>query len=88
MTELLVGTRKGLFMLDGRPGARFEVVGRAFVGEAVDYAMRDPRTGRFFASVTSSFWGPRIWFADDPLGDWRPAAGVSLPRGGKQALKR
>jgi photosystem II stability/assembly factor-like uncharacterized protein len=88
MTELLVGTRKGLFVLDGHPGARFELVTRAFVGESVDYAMRDPRTGRCFASVTSSFWGPRIWFAEDPTGEWQPAAGVALPRGGEKALQR
>jgi photosystem II stability/assembly factor-like uncharacterized protein len=88
MTELLVGTRKGLFVLDGSSAAPFEIVRRAFVGEAVDYAMRDPRTGRFFASVTSSFWGPRIWFTDDLAGDWQPAGGVSLPRGGDKALKR
>jgi photosystem II stability/assembly factor-like uncharacterized protein len=88
MTELLVGTRKGLFVLDGQSTEPFEIVSRAFVGESVDYAMRDPRTGRCFASVTSSFWGPRIWSAEDPAGDWQPASGVSLPRGGKQALKR
>jgi photosystem II stability/assembly factor-like uncharacterized protein len=88
MTELLVGTRKGLFVLDGPSEEPFELVCRAFVGEAVDYAMRDARTGRCFASVTSSFWGPRIWFADDPAGDWQPARGVSLPKGGRQALKR
>jgi hypothetical protein len=88
MTELLVGTRKGLFVLDGQSTEPFEIVSRAFVGEAVDYAMRDPRTGRCFASVTSSFWGPRIWSAEDPAGDWQPTSGVSLPRGGKQALKR
>ena len=65
MTELLVGTRKGLFVLEGEPGAEFEITTRAFVGEPVDYAMRDPRTGRLFAAVTSPFWGPRIWFTDD-----------------------
>ena len=30
MTELLVGTRKGLFALDGEPGSEFEVRARAF----------------------------------------------------------
>ena len=29
MTELLVGTRKGLFVLEGEPGAPFEVHARA-----------------------------------------------------------
>jgi photosystem II stability/assembly factor-like uncharacterized protein len=89
MTELLVGTRKGLFVLEGEPGAEFQIRTRAFVGEPVDYAMRDPRTGRLFAAVTSPFWGPRIWFTDgDPDGDWQPARGVALPKGGTDALRR
>ena len=35
MTELLVGTRKGLFVLTGEPGAPFEVTDRAFAGDPV-----------------------------------------------------
>jgi photosystem II stability/assembly factor-like uncharacterized protein len=88
MTELLVGTRKGLFVLEGEPGSEFAIRTRAFVGEPVDYAMRDPRTGRVFAAVTSPFWGPRIWFTDDLDDAWQPARGVALPRGGQDALKR
>ena len=89
MTELLVGTRKGLFVLEGEPGSAFGIATRAFVGEPVDYALRDSRTGRLFASVTSPFWGPRIWFTDgDPAGDWTPARGLALPKGGPQALRR
>jgi len=89
MTELLVGTRKGLFVLRGEPGSRFEIVARAFEGEPVDYAMREPVGGRLLAAVTSPFWGPRIWFTDDLHGgEWEPAKGVSLPKGGDQALKR
>lgn len=82
MTELLVGTRKGLFVLEGEPGAEFQVAGRAFVGEPVDYAVREPRSGRIFAAVTSPFWGPRIWFTEDApaAGDWQSARGVALPR--------
>ncbi len=36
MTELLVATKKGLFALAGAPGGPFEIVDRAFAGEAVD----------------------------------------------------
>jgi photosystem II stability/assembly factor-like uncharacterized protein len=88
MTELLVGTRKGLFVLEGEPGAAFEVRARAFAGEPVEYAMRDPRTGRLLASVTSAFYGPKIWWADEGAGDWEQAEGVVLPEGGDAALER
>ena len=88
MTELLVGTRKGLFALHGEPGGAFEVAARVFAGETVEYALRDGRTGRVFASVTSAFYGPKIWFTDDPGGEWEQAEGVELPEGGDAALER
>jgi photosystem II stability/assembly factor-like uncharacterized protein len=88
MTELLVGTRKGLFALRGGPGETFEVYARAFAGETVEHAVRDPSSGRVLASVTSAFYGPKIWHADDPAGEWEQAGGVALPEGGEAALER
>jgi hypothetical protein len=88
MTELLVGTKKGLFVLKGEPGAPFDVTARAFAGQPVEYALRDPRSGRLLASVTSAFYGPKIFYTDDPAGEWEQATGVALPDGGEQALER
>jgi photosystem II stability/assembly factor-like uncharacterized protein len=88
MTELLVSTRKGLFVLEGDPQTGFEVAARAFSGEPVEYAMRDPRTGRLLASVTSAFHGPKIWHAEDAAGEWEQSDGVALPQGGDKALER
>jgi hypothetical protein len=88
MTELLVGTKKGLFVLEGEPGSPFEVKARAFAGEPVEYALRDTRSGRVHASVTSPFYGPKVWYADDPAGEWEQAGGVALPEGGDAALER
>jgi photosystem II stability/assembly factor-like uncharacterized protein len=79
MTELLVGTKKGMFRLEGDPSSGFEVTARAFAGQSVEYAMRDPRTGRYLASVTSWFYGPRIWVTDDPTGEWEQTRGTVLP---------
>jgi hypothetical protein len=88
MTQLLVGTKKGLFVLDDDGGDAFAVAARAFPGEPVEYAMRDPRTGRTIASVTSPFYGPKLWWADDPAGEWTQAEGVALPEGGDATLER
>ena len=88
MTELLVGTKKGLFVLDGEPGAAFEVKARAFAGQPVEYAMRDPRSGRILAAVISPFYGPKIFHAVDPAGEWEQATGLALPAGGNEALER
>ena len=88
MTELLVGTKKGLFVLEGEPGDDFEITARAFAGEPVEYALRDPRSGRVLASVTSPFYGPKIFSTDDPAGEWDQAEGVELPEAGDLALER
>ena len=88
MTELLVGTKKGLFRLEGTPGDGFEITARAFAGQSFEYAMRDPRTGRYLASVTSWFYGPKIWVTDDPTGEWEQAEGTTLPEGDEKALER
>jgi len=88
MTELLVGTRKGLFVLEGDSGTSFEVKARAFAGQAVEYATRDPRSGRYLASVTSWFYGPKVWSAEDPAGEWEQGEGMTLPEGEEKALER
>jgi photosystem II stability/assembly factor-like uncharacterized protein len=87
MTELLVGTKKGLFALEGDDGS-FDVTARAFAGEPVEFAIRDPRSGRYLAAVTSMFYGPKIFVTDDPTGEWQQAEGAALPEGGEAALKR
>jgi photosystem II stability/assembly factor-like uncharacterized protein len=87
MTELLVGTKKGLFALQGDDGG-FEISSRAFAGEPVEFAMRDPRSGRYLACVTSAFYGPKVFVTDDLANEWQQAEGVALPEGGETSLER
>jgi hypothetical protein len=90
MTELLVGTKKGLFVLEGDPGAEkpFEVAARAFPGDAVEFAIREPRSGRYFASVTSGHYGPRVMHTTDPGGEWEQVTGLAFPEGDDWSLER
>ena len=90
MTELLVGTKKGLFVLrgDASAGGPFAIAHRAFPGDVVEFAMRDPRTGRYFASVTSGFYGPRLMYTDDPAGEWEQASGPAFPEGTDTSVER
>lgn len=88
MTELLVGTKKGLFRLEGEAGEPFAITGRWFAGEPVEYAMRDPRTGRAFAAMTSAFYGPKLFWSDDLSGEWEQAEGIALPEDAEQAMTR
>ena len=87
MTQLLVGTKKGLFVLEGG-GAEFEITSRHFAGEPVEFATRDARTGRTFACVTSAFYGPKIFYTDDLRAEWQQAVGVELPEDADKPLER
>jgi photosystem II stability/assembly factor-like uncharacterized protein len=90
MTELLVGTKKGLFVLrgDARAEKPFEVAARAFPGNVVEFAIRDPRSGRYYASVTSGHFGPRVVHTMDPTGEWEPTRGLAFPEGDDWTLER
>ena len=61
---------------------------RAFAGEPVEFAMRDARTGRTFAAVTSAFYGPKIFYTDDLAAEWKQAEGLELPEGAEKPLER
>ena len=88
MTELLVGTKKGLVVLRGARGGPLEIAARAFPGEAVEFAMRDPRSGRYFASVTHGQFGPHLFYTDDPTGKWQQAEGPAFPPSANAAVER
>lgn len=86
--ELLVGTKKGLFALRGDRNGPVELCRRQFPGQSVEYAVRDPRSGRYFAAVTHGQYGPRLYYADSPEGDWKQAEGPVFPEDVDAAVKR
>lgn len=86
--EVLVGTKKGLFVLRGPRGGAMEIAARAFAGMAVEYAIRDPRTGTYLASVTHGQFGPHVFLAEDPTGDWERSHGPRFPEGEDDSVER
>jgi molybdopterin converting factor small subunit/photosystem II stability/assembly factor-like uncharacterized protein len=87
-TELLVGTKKGLFVLRGPRGGSMQEVARKFSGLAVEYAIRDQRTGTYLASVTQGQYGPQVYYTEDPTGEWTQAEGPAFPEGTESAVER
>ena len=85
-TELLVGTRKGLIVLRGQRGGSLDVAARAFEGLTVEYAIK--AHGTYLASVTDSHFGPRVFLADDPTGEWEPSGGPAFPADVDAAVER
>ena len=90
MTELLVGTKKGLFVLEGDAGSEkpFEVKARAFPGNVVEFAIRDPRNGEVLASVTSGHYGPRVMVTRRPHRRVGADDGIAYPEGDDWTLER
>ena len=88
MTELLVGTKKGLMVLRGSAGRPLKIAGRAFAGETVEFATRDRRSGRYFAAVTHGQFGPHLFYADDPTKEWKQAEGPAFPAAADAAIER
>lgn len=88
MNELLVGTRKGLFVLRGSKNGAMEVAGRAFEGLPVEYAIRDPRTQTYLASVTDWHFGPRVFVSSDPLEGWEQTDGPVFPEDADASVDR
>ena len=89
-TEVLVGTRKGLFVLRGDREGPLEVAARCFEQQVVEYACFDPRSGTYLAAVThwpeevalifpGTKFGPHLYVTDDVAGDWQEADGPAFP---------
>jgi molybdopterin converting factor small subunit len=77
--ELLVGTRKGLVVLRGERGGPLAVVARGFQGQPVEFAIRDHRTGVYYAAVTHAHYGPKVFFTEDAAGEWTQSQGPAFP---------
>lgn len=87
MTELLVGTRKGLFVLSGDDEMR--IARRAFEGSEVEYAIKDERTATYLASVTHGYYGPQLYYTNDLSAEsWEQAQGPAFPEDTGASVER
>jgi hypothetical protein len=72
---LLIGTRKGLFILASDAARRaWTIEGPHFLGEAVNHAVVDPRDGRtVLAAVKAGHLGPTVFRSGDLGRTWNEA---------------
>jgi photosystem II stability/assembly factor-like uncharacterized protein len=73
---VLVGTRKGLFVLkaDGKR-RRWGIEGPHFLGQVVNHAVLDPRDGRtLLAAVKAGHLGPTVFRSEDLGKSWKESA--------------
>jgi len=71
---LLVGTRKGLFLIRGN-----EIEGPLLKGWDVFHATRDPRSGALFAAANTFWFGPSVQRSDDGGETWERAEQLAVP---------
>lgn len=86
--ELLVGTKKGLFVLRGTRGHGVRIAKRLFAGQTVDYACFDPRSQTYYAAVTHGQFGPHLFYGETVNDDWKEASGLSFPAESEVAVER
>ena len=91
-TRLLVGTRKGLFVLE-RDGKGWKHARHAHAGIPVSFAFLDPRTDRMWACLDHGHWGQKLERSDDFGETWEEVAAPVYPddavlKSGKPATLR
>ena len=80
--RILVGTRKGTFMVEKSDGRwRPALVGHA--GAGVNYVARDPFTGTLWALLGHGHWGAKLSRSRDDGKTWEDAAQVTYPDGAR-----
>ena len=84
--RVLVGTRKGLFVLAGPRGGELSVAERWFEGQNADFATVDRRTGVELAGVSHGQYGPRL-MRREPGGEWEQAD-LAFPEDAGEVLER
>jgi photosystem II stability/assembly factor-like uncharacterized protein len=82
-SRILVGTRKGTFLVDKTGGSwRARLSGHAGMG--VSFVARDPFTGRLWALLGHGHWGAKLSISDDEGATWADApAQIKYPEGAR-----
>src|SRR5689334_11557085 len=69
-TMLLVGTRKGLFVLESDDRRDWSLRGPLCEGWPVYHAIHDPATGSLYAAAASEWHGAGVWRSADRGETW------------------
>jgi len=86
---LMVGTKRGLFLLTSQDRVTWHIEEPRLKGQRVFNAALDQRNGsRLFAAENGDFFGTFLRYSDDFGLTWQePKRGIQFPEGGKDTLK-
>ena len=86
---LLVGTRKGLFLLRGDESrAEWKLEGPLLPGWEVFHAIRDPRDGALYVAANNWVYGATVQRSDDLGATWERSEGLGLPEDSELKLEK
>ena len=88
-TVLMVGTRKGCFLLESDEGRRdWELRGPFCEGWPIYHAIHDAGSGAIYAAAASEWHGSSVWRSPDLGETWQQSSeGLELRRRRAQALE-
>ena len=88
-TVLLVGTRKGCFVLESDEGrSDWKTRGPYCEGWPIYHAVHDPASGAFYAAAASEWHGAGVWRSDDLGESWTLSSeGLAYADGGQKLSK-
>ncbi len=88
-TVVLVGTKRGLFILTSEDRKNWDIGGPALRGHRIYHAILDARNGyRLFAADNGDFFGSFLHYSDDFGETWQePKSGIQFPQDSGQKLK-
>jgi photosystem II stability/assembly factor-like uncharacterized protein len=80
--SVLIGTRKGAFILDSRDRRSWSLRGPFCEAWPINHVMADPATGAIHAGGGNEWFGPAVWTTRDGGESWtRSGAGFAYPEG-------
>ncbi len=88
-TIVMLGTKKGAFLLQSSDRKSWRVSGPHFKGTQVYHVTYDRRNDRIFAAVDSDIWGPTIASSQDFGRSWKECEKPpKFPRGSDWSIKK
>jgi len=81
--RLLIGTKKGLFLLESDPArSEWRLAGPYCEAWPINHAVADPASGTIFAGGGNEWFGPAVWRSEDFGASWtHSSAGLAYGEG-------